>query len=97
MLFRSTNAKKATAIARQKYLKTIAPKADEIWREVHQLIELKQAKPYEEAVASLVDLRDLAISQGNLLQFDDRITQLKRQYSSRSGLLTRLKRAGLTI
>ena len=96
-VIRQTKAKKATAIARQKHLKTIAPKADEIWREVHQLIELKQARPYEEAVASLVNLRDLAISQGNLHQFDDRITNLKRQYSSRSGLLTRLKKAGLVI
>jgi hypothetical protein len=92
---RNTKAKKAAATARQKYLKTIAPKTDEIWQEIYQLIELKQAKPYDEAVAKLVDLRDLAISQGNLPQFNDRVAEMKQQYRSRSGLLTRLQKAGL--
>jgi vacuolar-type H+-ATPase subunit H len=94
---RTNKAKKAAATARQKYLKTIAPKADEIWQAVYQLIELKQAKPYDEAVAKLVDLQDLAISQDNLPQFNDRITTMKQQYSSRSGLITRLQKAGLLI
>ena len=58
-------------------------------------IELKQAKPYEEAVSSLVDLRDLAISQGTLSQFHDRLIELQQQYRTRSGLLTRLRKAGL--
>jgi hypothetical protein len=92
---RKTKAKQAAATTRQTYLKQIAPKADEIWREVHQLIELKQAKPYEEAVAHLIDLRDLAASQGDLAKFNARIVSLKQQYSSRSGLITRLHKAGL--
>ncbi len=91
---RELKAQKVAATARQKYLKTIVPKADEILREVHQLIEIKQAKPYE-AVSSLVDLRDLAISQGTLSQFHDRLIELQQQYRTRSGLLTRLRKAGL--
>jgi hypothetical protein len=92
---RENKATKAAANTRQKYLKTIAPKADAIWQQVMALIELKQAKPYDEAVAHLVDLRDLAVSQGNLAAFQTRIKSLKQQYSSRSSLLTRLQNAGL--
>jgi hypothetical protein len=92
---RENKATKATANARQKYLKTIAPKADAIWQEAMALIELKQAKPYDEAVAHLVDLRDLAASQGNLAEFQARIKSLQKRYTTRSGLLTRLQKAGL--
>ncbi|MCU0568861.1 MAG: hypothetical protein MUF49_19970 [Oculatellaceae cyanobacterium Prado106] len=92
---RTRKAEQAAAKARQKYLKELAPKADQIWREVDRLIDLKQAKPYEEAVAHLVDLHDLAESQGTLMQFQQRIQQMRQQYSSRSGLLSRLQKAGL--
>jgi hypothetical protein len=92
---RENKANKAAANSRQKYLKTIAPRADALWQEVMGLIELKQAKPYEEAVSHLIDLRDLAMSQDELGQFTARIVNLKQQYSSRSGLITRLKKVGL--
>jgi hypothetical protein len=91
----AVKAKKSAASARAKYLKTIAPRADEIWQEAMDLIELKQAKPYEAAVAMLVDLRDLAASQGNLTAFEVRISSLKKQFSSRSGLMTRIQAARL--
>jgi hypothetical protein len=92
---RENKATKAAASARQKYLKTIAPNADAIWHEALQLIELKQAQPYAEAVNHLVDLRDLAASQGNLAEFQTRITSLQKRHANRSGLLTRLQKAGL--
>jgi hypothetical protein len=92
---RENKATKARANARQKYLKTIAPRADDLWQEALQLIELKQAQPYAEAVNHLVDLRDLAVSQGNLAEFQTRIASLQKRYATRSGLLTRLQKAGL--
>jgi hypothetical protein len=92
---RENKATKAAANARQKYLKTIAPKADAIWQEAMQLIELKQAQPYAEAVKHLVNLRDLAVSQGTLAEFQARIKSLQKRYATRSGLLTRLQKAGL--
>jgi hypothetical protein len=92
---RENKATKASANARQKYLKTIAPRADAIWQEALQLIELKQAQPYAEAVNHLVNLRDLAVSQGKLAEFQTRIASLQKRYATRSGLLTRLQKAGL--
>jgi hypothetical protein len=92
---RETKANKSAAKARQKYLKSLEPKVTEIWQEVMNLIELKQPQPYTEAVAHLVDLRDLAHSQDKLVEFQARIMSLKQQFSTRSALITRLKNAKL--
>jgi hypothetical protein len=92
---RETKANKSAAKARQKYLKSLEPKVTEIWQEVIDLIELKQSQPYTEAVAHLVDLRDLAHSQDKLAEFQARIVGLKQQFSTRSALITRLKNAKL--
>lgn len=54
-------------------------------------IELKQAKPYDEAVALLKDLRDLADYQGRLPAFTLRFEQLKSDYQNRPALMARFK------
>ena len=77
-------------------LESLALKEDKVWLEVYRLIELKQSKPYEQAVAYLIDLRDLAEYQGSLEEFKASIQQIQKDYSTRSGLLSRLKKAGLT-
>ncbi|OUC11827.1 MAG: hypothetical protein B0A82_25765 [Alkalinema sp. CACIAM 70d] len=92
---REAKAQKASATVRLKYLKEIAPQADKIWQQAMQLIELKQSKPYDEAVAHLVDLRDVAAMQGKLDAFLKRIQDLQAQYPGRSGLLNRLRAAEL--
>ncbi|HLO87888.1 MAG TPA: hypothetical protein VK203_23165 [Nostocaceae cyanobacterium] len=101
-----TNAKNQTKIrqkqeaqaakeAKIRRLEALAPKQDQIWKEVFRLIELKQAKPYDEAVAHLVDLRDLAEYQGKLSEFYPKIYQIENDYSKRSGLISRLAKVGL--
>ncbi|BAY14072.1 hypothetical protein [Calothrix sp. NIES-2098] len=76
-------------------LEALALKKDKVWLEVYKLIELKQSKPYEQAVAYLIDLRDLAEYQGSLEEFKASIQKIQKDYSSRSGLLSRLKKSGL--
>lgn len=76
-------------------LEALALKEESVWLEVYRLIELKQSKRYEQAVAYLVDLRDLAEYQGKLDEFKVGIQKIQKDYSSRSGLLSRLKKAGL--
>jgi hypothetical protein len=92
---RNNKAKKAAATARQKHLKQVASKTDEIWQEVFRLIDLGQVKPYEEAVKHLVDLRDVANNEGSSAAFQARLTALQKQYKTRSGLLTRIRNAHL--
>jgi hypothetical protein len=93
---RDNQAYQAAIVARQKYLKTLAPKADAIWEKVQRLVEFKQSKPYDEAVAHLIELRDLAAMQEDLANFTLKLVKLKEQCNNRSGLLTRLKKADLS-
>ncbi|MEA5598216.1 hypothetical protein [Rivularia sp. UHCC 0363] len=76
-------------------LETLAKKVDKVWEQVFEAIALKQAKPYDQAVASLIDLRDLAEYQGKLEEFQTSINKIQKDYSKRPGLISRLHKAGL--
>jgi hypothetical protein len=84
-----------TEAKRIQELNALAERESETWSEVFDLIEQKQSKPYDEAVRLLVRLRDLARYQGNEAAFQEQINRIYRQYSRRSGLLRRLREAGL--
>jgi uncharacterized protein involved in exopolysaccharide biosynthesis len=51
---------------------------------------------YGEAVAQLAQLRDLADFQKARADFNRRLRELRGRYASRSALIERLNRAGLT-
>lgn len=76
---------------RIKELEALASREAQTWKRVVELIELKQAKPYDEATALLVDLHDLAKHQGRLPEFIQRFEQLKSDYQNRPALITRFK------
>ncbi len=80
---------------RAKDLQDFAPRAPQAWRDVQALIEEKKARPYEEAVALLVKLRDLAVFQGGLAEFEARLSSLQTQYAGRPAFQERLRKAGL--
>ena len=65
------------------------------WTEALRLIETGQTKAYDEAVDILRDLRDLAEYQQRSATFRSQIQKVHQQYSRRSGLLNRLRGAGL--
>ncbi len=76
-------------------LEELAKREETTWLWVERLIEQKQAKPYDEAVALLVKLRDLAVYRNRLPEFQTRFTALVNRYTSRPSLMERLHRAGL--
>ena len=76
-------------------LEALAPKAEEAWISVTQLIEQGKAGPYQEAVALLVKLHNLAIHQGSEPEYEARLRRLREKYPNRQALLRRLDRAGL--
>jgi hypothetical protein len=76
---------------RVKELEALAPREAQTWKKVVDLIELKQAKPYDEATALLKDLRDLAVHRGCLAEFSERFDRIKSDYSNRSALMTRFR------
>ena len=76
---------------RVKELEALASREAQTWKKVVDLIELKQAKPYDEATALLKDLCDLAVHQGRLAEFSERFDKIKSDYSNRSALMTRFR------
>jgi len=92
---RQAQKKETAKQERIRQLLALAPKEAKLWEEVFRLIALKQSKPYDDAVAHLINLRDLAIHQGQLEKFQLRIQQMQTDYSNRPGLLSRLQKVGL--
>ncbi|MBJ7294870.1 MAG: hypothetical protein JHC73_00735 [Dolichospermum sp.] len=86
---------KAVKEARIRELLALVPKEAKLWEEVFRLIAFKQSKSYDDAIANLRNLRDLAEHQGKLEQFKLRIQEMQTDYSNRPGLLSRLQKAGL--
>lgn len=80
---------------RIKDLQDLAPHAAQAWIRVQALIEEKKATSYDEAVALLVKLHDLAVFQKQLPEFQARAAALQAQYSKRSAFQERLRKAQL--
>ena len=86
---------KAAKEARNRQLLALVPKEAKLWEEVFRLIAFKQSKSYDDAIAHLRNLRDLAEHQGQLDKFKLRVQEMQTDYSNRPGLLSRLQKAGL--
>jgi hypothetical protein len=76
-------------------LEDLARREDAVWREVEMLIEHKQRKSYQQAVALLENLRDLAVYQETLSEFSARIREIRDQYAQRPSLIEQMDRAKL--
>jgi uncharacterized protein YjiS (DUF1127 family) len=87
--------RRRTERARQQKLADLALRERQVWVEIGSLIEEKQAKPYDQAVTLLTDLRELAIYQGDTDGFAKRVDDIARTYANRPALLRRLQKAGL--
>jgi hypothetical protein len=80
---------------RRERLEALAQRKEETWQEVYALIEKMQGKPYDEAVALLGQLQELAQHQGQEQAFQERLDAIWEAYPRRRGLLRRLREAGL--
>ncbi|MGE3270317.1 MAG: hypothetical protein AB7P40_16305 [Chloroflexota bacterium] len=87
--------KAAELRTRQEYLDRLADREDWLWQRVEELVGQKQARPYDEAVTLLVDLRDLAERRIQLREFRDRLATLRQAHKAKVSFLGRLNRAGL--
>ena len=77
-------------------MEALAGREAATWTEVERLLETYQSNAYDSAVALLTQLRELAVYQGTQVAFQSRIDQISATYSRRSGLMRRLRSAGLT-
>jgi hypothetical protein len=76
-------------------LEALAKRKEETWQKVYALIEHMQGKSYDEAVALLQQLWELAQHQGQESAFQERLDAIWEQYPRRRGLLRRLQEAKL--
>jgi hypothetical protein len=83
------------AIARAAHLERIASRAPDLWREAEAAIALKQAKKYDQAVALLIDLRDISVKKGWEPEFRSQLRDLRQRHATKTSFLTRLDQAGL--
>ncbi|MGF1613546.1 MAG: hypothetical protein ACFCVA_06425 [Gammaproteobacteria bacterium] len=80
---------------REAYLKSLVGKEQQLWVQVEQLIAMRMAKPYDQAVTLLRDLRDLADRRGTRTKFSQRMSALYREHAKKSALAARLQKAQL--
>lgn len=78
-----------------KKMEALATREGQFWQEVIDLIKQKKGNAYDQAVAHLQDLRDLAQHQGEEVAFQSRLNRIYRDYRSLSALRQRLHRAKL--
>ncbi|MGD9065342.1 MAG: hypothetical protein PVI42_14550, partial [Desulfobacterales bacterium] len=87
--------KKERALAREKYLKSLAGREDSMWKQVDVLIDSKQPAKYDEAVKLLVDLRDLYELTGKEKAFKQKFQTICEKHRRKASFLNRLQKAGL--
>ena len=83
------------AAQREKHLQSLAGKEDSLWKKIDGLIKLTQPKPYDEALETLLDLRDLAAKSGAQEAFAKRAAALYAANTKRPAFAARIRKAGL--
>lgn len=79
------------AEARARRLDQLDGKEDATWHEVASLIATRLPKNYDQAVALLADLRDLARRSGEERSFQSRFVELRERHRAKSALQKRLQ------
>lgn len=92
---RVAQEKAAAAKAHTARMETLVSQEDGLWYRATNLIEERKTKSYDEAIKLLIDLRDLADYQQKRPAFNQRMADLKKNYKTLNGFLSRLKDAKL--
>jgi hypothetical protein len=80
---------------RRAHLESLVGTESHLWTVVERLIATKQPQRYDEAVALLADLRDLADMRGEGSLFAERARALSQEHAKKPSFLRRLREAGL--
>ena len=86
---------KEAAIARDKYLKRLAGRENEIWDKINALVLTKRPRDYDEAVKFLIDLKDLAKKNNTTSSFKSKLMDIRKTHSRKSSFINRIDSAGL--
>ena len=83
------------AIARSKHLHELAGREEELWRRIDDLVEVKRAAEYDQAIQLLKDLRDLAARAGTTSAFRARASDLRARNTRKPSFVARMDGAGI--
>jgi len=89
-LRRQAQARAAAAARRERELDALGRRGASAWRELEQLVE---ARSYDEAVRLVGDLREVAVREKGLGEFDSRLAEVRQRHARRRAFLDRLRRA----
>ena len=81
--------------ARLAKLDALARREEQVWVQVPELLARRTASGYDEAVAYLAELRDLAVHRRQRAAFDARLRDVLASYATSAALQRRLRARGL--
>ncbi|WP_162958376.1 hypothetical protein [Nocardia yunnanensis] len=81
---------------RERRLRGLARVGEQAWDRVEALAETGRAASYDEAAELLADLRDLAVRDGRVDEFDCRVAGLHERHARRPALRRRLADPSIT-
>jgi hypothetical protein len=82
------------ALARARYLDDLAGREPAVWSQLERLVAAGHPKRYDQAVALLADLRDLAARKGGA-GFRERLAALRAAHVRKPAFIARLREAGM--
>jgi hypothetical protein len=65
------------------------------WNQITAHIQKRQPNEYDKAITLLIDLRDLAVRQGQVTAFQSAVGELRQEHAAKGSLLRRLTKAKL--
>lgn len=77
--------------ARLAKLEALAQREEQVWTQIPGLLARRTASGYDEAVAQLAELRDLAVHRKQRAAFDARLKDVLTPYTTSAALLRRLR------
>jgi len=101
---RLLEAKRAAEAARRKaedeanrarYLDQLEKREEATWNQIAAHIQKRQPNEYDKAITLLIDLRDLAVRQGQVTAFHSAVGELRQEHAAKESLLRRLTKAKL--
>jgi len=101
---RLLEAKRAAEAARRKaedeanrarYLDQLEKREEATWNQIAVHIQKRQPNEYDKAITLLIDLRDLAVRQGQVTAFQSAVGELRQEHAAKESLLRRLTKAKL--
>lgn len=83
------------AVVRQRYLDELATREEDAWKQVEALIAARQSRRYDEAVALIRDLMEVAERGGRGQEAAGRVNALRQQHARKDTFIARLRREGI--